>query len=98
MRLPRHIITLRVYGHHHARTYVASDHIEDHSERKRESEIVSVVCDKLKCGEARIVRRIITPSEPKETSAARNSSGSFVSEQVVIVPLARTSVISSTLN
>jgi len=36
------------------------------------------------------------PIEPRDTRAALKRSGSLSSEQVVIVPSARTSVISST--
>ena len=39
---------------------------------------------------------MMTPRDPKETSAARNRSGSLSNEHVVIVPFAKTSVISST--
>jgi hypothetical protein len=59
-------------------------------------EIVSVVYDKLYFGEARRVSRMITPKDPRWTSAARNRSGSLFNEHVVIVPSASTSVISST--
>lgn len=47
-------------------------------------------------GVARIVKRMIIPRDPRDTSAARNRSGSLSNEHVVNVPFARTSVISST--
>jgi hypothetical protein len=63
---------------------------------KRVKEIVSVVYDKVYFAEARRVSRIITPNDPRWTRAARNRSGSFFNEHVVIVPSASTIVISST--
>lgn len=60
--------------------------------------MVSVVYERLNLGDACIVRRITTPREPRETSAARKRSGLLAKEQVVIRPSARTRVISSTYN
>ena len=98
VRFPRQMTTLREYGHNHALTYVADDQIISYSDRNRDRGMISVVYERLNLGDARIVRRITTPREPRETRAARKRSGSLSKEQVVIRPSARTRVISSTCN